>query len=131
MAVFLLFSLLYIGVGVFVKSNIYDAKMMVEIISGAVSSLASTSMNGTIAYRLPSGVCTINITEDYVRVNIPPGLLFVGKKTAELQKEQAAELKLIRPDYITIKEKSAECDPGRQRLLLANKVNDEISFEVY
>lgn len=130
MAVGLMFSLLYVGVGLLTKSEIYDAKMMSEMLSGAISVLSSTSLNGTVIFRIPAGLCTINITEDKTKVTIPTGNLFIQEKTAEVVREQTSELSNIRPDYIKIHPINTECEQRKVKIFVIQKIENDISFDV-
>ena len=129
MALGLMFALLYLGVGMLTGSEIYDAKMMSEMLSGAISALSSTSLNGTIVFRLPAGVCIINITEEKTKVTIPTGMLVLEEKSAEVVREQTAELNNIRPDYIKINSFNTECGKNKVKILVINKVQNDIIFE--
>ena len=130
LAVGLMFSLLYLGVSILTRSEIYDAKMMSEMLTGAISALSSTSLNGTIVFKLPAGNCTVNITEDKTNVTIPAGILVLEEKTAEVVKEQSSILNNKRPDYIKINSIETECDLRRPKLFAIHKEGDEIKFEV-
>jgi hypothetical protein len=130
MAVGLMFSLLYVGVGLLTKSEIYDAKMMSEMLSGAISVLSSTSLNGTVIFRIPVGLCVINITEDKTKVTIPTGNLFIQKKTAKVVREQTSELSNIRPDYIKIHPINTECSKKQVKIFVIQKIENDISFDV-
>jgi hypothetical protein len=131
LAVVLLLALLYLGVGVFIKANVYDAKMTSEIISGSISALASMNMNGTVVFRLPVGECTIDVSQDNTEVEFPKqGKLLVDTKVAEVQSRQCSRLNIIRPNYIKVEKKKIECSTRVKRALIIEKINDDIKFEV-
>ncbi len=131
LAVVLLLALLYIGVGVFIKANVYDAKMMSELISGSISALASTNMNGTVIFKLPVGNCKIDIDQKKTEVEFPAdSKLLVDNKLATVESRQCSRLEIVKPKYINIETKTIECSTNKRLALIVSKINDNINFDV-
>lgn len=132
----IMLALFYLGVGVFIKGNVYDAKMASERISGAISALASTDLNGTFIFRLPAGGCEIHILnysncQEGTYVIFPSGSLFMaGEKTATVANTELSCLEIVRPTYVNIEKKSIKCDPKVQKALVVEKINRDIKFGV-
>lgn len=131
LALILLYIMLY-GVGGTVKSLVYyDARANLEILTGLISAMSSHSGSFRITYTLPPRECTIEVTENKVKVKFPAVTARLGTGMplgAGKLPQSEGELFIIKPDYVKVKPFSTSCIANAKKTILIYKEGNEIGL---
>ena len=130
LAILLVYAVLWGGIGIAKSWSFYDTKAQAQRLSSLISAASSFSGNFYFHYHVSYLTkCTVNISQDEVKVTIPSGAKIeqAGGKYV-IKKTTSTTYPIIKPDYIIVKKLDKECNENGISIY-SEKIGDEISFQ--